>query len=289
MDVTDAELLSHLQDIDEYAFESFIAELWEKQGWDTTVTSGSNDGGVDIIAEKDMPFYQKQLIQAKRYSSGTKVGGPDIQQYSSLKHQRDDVDTVVVVTTSQFTKQAQETASNLNVKTIDGNRLVAVIKHVDAAGLVSKYATEGQTDEFDQTHAAKDTKGDVVETLRECIELSQAESGHVQSRVFVNGSQAGYSIHPQHPSGVYNMHGFVNASNTIASFGKDDWKHIEAIAHNNDLEVIDAGTKHGGYMYIGREHGHMPDTDEITQVLSESLSRVFSDSTHSVGITNVKY
>ena len=103
MGMNRSEVLSQLRQMDEYEFEHLVSDLWEKRGWQTTVTSGSSDQGIDVIAEKSSPFSQKYLIQAKRYSEGNKIGSPAIQQYSSLRRQEDDVDAVVIVTTSSFT------------------------------------------------------------------------------------------------------------------------------------------------------------------------------------------
>jgi len=77
-----------------------------------------------VIAKKDEAFKQKMLIQAKRYGEGNKVGAPEIREYDSLRRQEDNVDAVVVVTTSSFTREAERTADDLNVKLVDGKTLI---------------------------------------------------------------------------------------------------------------------------------------------------------------------
>lgn len=59
------ELLSQLREMNEYEFERLVADICEQQGWETTITAGSNNRGIDILAEKSSPFNQKQVIQAK--------------------------------------------------------------------------------------------------------------------------------------------------------------------------------------------------------------------------------
>lgn len=115
--------LPKMRDLKPDEFEHFLARLWSMKGWSTEVTSSSKDKGIDVIAKKEDPYPQKKLIQAKKYSKGNKVSSKEIQQYSSLKHQEDNVDTVIVVTTSGFTRSAIERASDLNVKLIDGKKL----------------------------------------------------------------------------------------------------------------------------------------------------------------------
>lgn len=133
------EMLASVANMDEYEFEHLIADLWKRRGWNTTVTSGSNDRGIDVIAEKHSPFYQKQLIQAKCFAHDNTIGSPDIQQYSSLRHQENGVDAVVVVTTSSFSRQATEIATDLNVKLIDGNTLYDLITEYGREELLKEY------------------------------------------------------------------------------------------------------------------------------------------------------
>jgi len=138
-----------LQGMDDWDFEHFVADLWERQGWDAEVEQQSGDAGVDIRAVKSMPYRQKALIQAKRYGENTTVGGPDIQQYSALKQQEQDADKAIVVTTSRFTSAAYDRAEDLNVKLIDGDDLAQLIDELDAYDLVEHYvdaSPDGDTD-----------------------------------------------------------------------------------------------------------------------------------------------
>lgn len=131
--------------MDDYDFEYFVADLWEKQGWECAVSQASMDAGIDVTATKSSPYDQKKLIQAKRYGPNTTVGGPDIQQYASLKHQQPDADSVVVVTSNQFTNSAEERAKDLNVKLVDGDDLEGLIRELEAFDIVEKYAPRGHS------------------------------------------------------------------------------------------------------------------------------------------------
>lgn len=134
-----SELVTRLQKLDEYEFEHFIADLWAVRGWKTSVSQQSIDAGIDVVATKEMPYSQKKVIQAKRYGENTTVGGPDIQQYASLKHQVPDTDAVIVVTTGSFSQAAKERAKDLNVKTINGIGLISMIDQADAFDIVAEY------------------------------------------------------------------------------------------------------------------------------------------------------
>ncbi|WP_414838279.1 restriction endonuclease [Candidatus Nanosalina sp. VS9-1] len=120
--------ISNLRGINEYEFEEIVGNVWSERGWETQVTRSSNDRGIDIVAEKQHPYYQKILIQAKRYSAGNKVGSKEIQQYYSLKDQEDNVDQVLIITTSSFTKPAERRAQDLNVKLINGEEFLKIYK-----------------------------------------------------------------------------------------------------------------------------------------------------------------
>ncbi|EMA48461.1 restriction endonuclease [Halococcus thailandensis] len=134
-------LIERLRQMDSYEFEKLVADLWERQGWEATVSDATRDGGIDIVAIKYVPFEQKQLIQAKRHGEKNYVGAPDVQQYSSLHQQENNVDTVVIVTTGRFSKQAVATAEQLNVKLIDGEKLIGLINQLDARNLAEKYTS----------------------------------------------------------------------------------------------------------------------------------------------------
>jgi len=121
------EVLDQLRQMDEYRFEQLVSDSWEAEGWDTTVTRGSNDRGVDVVAKKDSPFERKMVIQAKRYNKSNKVGGPEVREYASLKQQESNVDVVLIVTTSSFTGQANHIANDLNVKLMNGNMFADTI------------------------------------------------------------------------------------------------------------------------------------------------------------------
>lgn len=128
-----------LQQMDDYDFEHFVADLWERRGWDCEVSQASVDAGIDVTATKSVPYKQKKLIQAKRYGENTTVGGPEIQQYASLKHQQADADSVVVVTSNAFTNSAETRASDLNVKLVDGDDLENLITFLEAHDLLERY------------------------------------------------------------------------------------------------------------------------------------------------------
>jgi hypothetical protein len=124
---------------DPYEFEELVAALMEEWGWETSVTPGSNDRGIDITVNKASPFNQKYAIQVKQNSSENKISSPAVQQYSSIQRQNKDVDGVVIITTSSFTSNAEEMAFDLGVKLIDNDDLVDLFADSKGKATLKEY------------------------------------------------------------------------------------------------------------------------------------------------------
>lgn len=90
-------------------YEKLCGRILEEVGWNVTYTKGSNDQGVDIIAQRSSIVLS---VQCKRHKSS--VGNDAIQavyagaSYYSATH-------ACVVTTSSFTRSATELAHKTNV------------------------------------------------------------------------------------------------------------------------------------------------------------------------------
>lgn len=105
-----------------HAFEYWCADLVEKNGFiNVSVTQGSGDQGVDVLAEKDGVKY---AIQCKCYSSD--LGNSPIQQVNAGK-------TIyhchlgIVMTNRNFTTGAKKAAEATGVLLWDRNKLVELI------------------------------------------------------------------------------------------------------------------------------------------------------------------
>lgn len=85
-------------------FEFLVADLWGTYGYETTVTSKSNDGGYDIRCETDDELV---LIEAKRHAGG--VSAPTSTGVAGLIPLFDyDPDRVLLVSASWFTSPAMD-------------------------------------------------------------------------------------------------------------------------------------------------------------------------------------
>ena len=119
--------LEHLLSTTPIDFENLVAYLFNSMGYGASVTQYSRDGGVDIELTLDnFGLSHKWLVQVKRYADS--VGVKEVREYSSLRY-RDNVDGVIIVTTSDFTKGAEEEGVEHNVKLIGGALLVEMLNH----------------------------------------------------------------------------------------------------------------------------------------------------------------
>lgn len=150
----------YLNSIGPTEFEELIAEIWAELGYETEVTPSSRDRGIDVIATKEIPVTEKVLIQAKAYSEHNKVGSREIRNYATLYQQETAVDRVVVVTTGEFTADAETLAKDLDVRTVDRDDLLALI---DEAGIQvgSNSKTKSPSDAPSDTEFATQPESDL--------------------------------------------------------------------------------------------------------------------------------
>jgi hypothetical protein len=135
-----AQILYALYQLDATEFEELIGKLWERRGWETHVTQPSHDGGVDVIATRDDPFSQKQLIQTKRFAPDHNVTKELIEQYAPLKQVEENVDVVVIITTGDFTESAQRRGTELNIKLLNGVDLASFIAENKFINIIENYS-----------------------------------------------------------------------------------------------------------------------------------------------------
>lgn len=104
----DIGIKNNFQNLSPYEFEEFVADLFDKIGYKSRVTSKSGDFGVDVIAENGA---ERIAIQAKRHKPSNKVGAPTVQKTLGSKHKAK-ADKTMIVTTSYFTGPAHKQARN---------------------------------------------------------------------------------------------------------------------------------------------------------------------------------
>jgi restriction system protein len=88
-------------------FEKLIATLLENDGYVVELMQGSKDGGVDVVAVKDLGAngYFKALWQAKKQSLSNKVGISVVRELADTR-QEFGASKGIIVTSSYLTRGA---------------------------------------------------------------------------------------------------------------------------------------------------------------------------------------
>jgi restriction system protein len=153
----ESEILSSVKEASPSFFERLVVDLLVKMGYggnrkDAGKALGkSGDGGIDGIINEDRLGLDIIYIQAKRWE-GT-VGRPEIQKFAgALQGQR--ARKGVFITTSNFTKEAKEYVSMIDVKIIliDGELLSSLmVDHNVGVSTVGQYEVKKlDSDYFDE-------------------------------------------------------------------------------------------------------------------------------------------
>lgn len=112
-------------------FEHLVVDLLLKMGYgngkDGVVVGKPHDGGIDGIIREDRLGLETIYLQAKRYTPGNNIGRREIQSFVGAMQ---NVNKGVFITTSAFSKEAQEYADNQqqkNLRLIDGDLLTQLM------------------------------------------------------------------------------------------------------------------------------------------------------------------
>ena len=90
-------------------FEFFVANIFEKLGFNTKITQETRDGGRDIIATKATPIPYSLIVECKHWKEENKVNVSVIRSLFGVQTSSK-VNKSIVVTSSRFTKDARKFA-----------------------------------------------------------------------------------------------------------------------------------------------------------------------------------
>lgn len=119
-------------------FERLVVDLLLAMGFGGGLSDagrtigGAGDGGIDGVIDQDALGLDRVYIQAKRYKPDSPIGPKDIQAFFGALNMAKAAKGVFI-TTSSFTKAAQETAEKLGsrIVLIDGDRLAQLMIRFD--------------------------------------------------------------------------------------------------------------------------------------------------------------
>jgi Holliday junction resolvasome RuvABC ATP-dependent DNA helicase subunit len=121
--------LAHLSGI---GFEKIITQLLQQMGFVAEMTKASGDGGIDIVAELHKPITGgRYLIQCKNLAPDSLIGAPIVREFYGAMVADKKAIKGILITTSDFTRQAQEFAETLPLELINGERLKELLANRD--------------------------------------------------------------------------------------------------------------------------------------------------------------
>ena len=115
-------------------FENFCANIFTCMGYQTHVTSRTNDGGFDIAMSQNGISY---IVECKCFTPANPVGRPLLQKLVGA-NMTQHADIMTFVTTSYFSAPAIEYAQQFGIWLIDGNQLLELYQ-LYATRQVSSY------------------------------------------------------------------------------------------------------------------------------------------------------
>ena len=145
VDELKAELIERVQSAPPDFFERLIVRLLIKMGYGGSIENAgraigrSGDGGIDGLIDQDTLGLDRVYVQAKRYATGNNIGPGAIRDFfGALDRER--AAKGVFVTTSDFSKDARETASHLSKR-------IVLIDGLGLADLMVRFNVGCQTEE----------------------------------------------------------------------------------------------------------------------------------------------
>ncbi|EHB66074.1 restriction endonuclease [Paenibacillus lactis] len=116
----------NFESMDGVEFERLVYNLFVKLGFRAQITKASGDGGVDIVANYEgLLFNGLYLIQCKRWKA--KVGEPELRDLYGTVTSKNALKGILV-TTSSFSRQAEEFSRGKNLELIDGPKLNELLR-----------------------------------------------------------------------------------------------------------------------------------------------------------------
>ena len=232
--------------LDGHQFEHFCADILKRNGYkNVSVTQGSGDNGVDIVAWKNN---RKYVVQCKCYSSN--IGNKAVQEVYTGK-QMYHADVAVVMTNRYFTKNAIKTAKETHVILWDRDTLNRFI-HKTSKLLEDSSATNS-------VEKPDDKRKEMA------VEIEDIENNHFKNKKSDNILEAkeNKNMYDKEkgifPSGTYEVGDDIEAGKYLLTSKKDVLGEISVYPsyedYKNDTNIMTYNSFDGEYHLSLRENG----------------------------------
>jgi hypothetical protein len=175
-----AEFKQKIRSMPPYEFENLVGDIWREKGYEVEVSQQSQDKGIDITVQRGG---ETALIQVKRYAVDNTVGSNEVRKYATLYQQEGDVASVIIITASSFTSQAEELATNLDVEAIDSDDLYETVQDTEIEATVletssATQSTEGSSQEEEFINVYEDFSEINTDLAMEVFQASSRAADH---------------------------------------------------------------------------------------------------------------
>lgn len=123
--VASAQKVGALGEMSWKEFEMMVSEFFRRRGFSTSLTGDGADGGVDIVLKKDSEKYLVQCKQWKAY----KVGVPQVRELYGVMA-AECATGGYFITSGEYTSEARKFSEGKNIRLVDGQKLMSMIKEV---------------------------------------------------------------------------------------------------------------------------------------------------------------
>jgi len=126
--ITNTELRRKLRELDGTAFTRLVADLWEAQGWSTTVFSATNQVVYDIVAMREEPEERRILLWTEHRPDDSQLGPRAVKRCATARDSSQGADSATIVTNALLRTAAKQRAQELDVTVIDGSDLIDLVR-----------------------------------------------------------------------------------------------------------------------------------------------------------------
>ena len=144
--LTRAEIQERLTTLEDDAFTELVADIWEAQGWSTTVFSATAKAVYDIMAMRQEPEEHRLLLWTVHRPDGGALGATVIKRCATARDSSQGADSATLVTTGTLTDAAQQSVDDLGVTVVDSEKLAELIRFESLEDRVLEATDAGSTE-----------------------------------------------------------------------------------------------------------------------------------------------
>lgn len=124
----DENVVEMIRHLDEDQFQQLVADLWEAQGWSTTVFSAGAESVYDVVAMRTEPVDERLLVWIVHRPDGGAVETQVVKRCATARESSRGADSAILVTTGVPTTAAARRADELDVDIVDTHEFVRLLR-----------------------------------------------------------------------------------------------------------------------------------------------------------------